>query len=87
MALSTSEFVAESLSASSVGGQFGVVPTLASTHEAGSGIWLVEAWPEGSPDIARRLLFLPEHDGRCYISKMIITEQVLNYTSATVFQS
>ena len=87
MALSTSEFVAESLSASSVEGQFGVVPTLASTREAGSGIRLVEAWPAGSPDIVRRLIFLPGHDGRCYISKMTITEQVLNYTSATASQS
>ena len=43
MALSTLEFVAETLSASSVGGQFGIGPTSASSLEAGSGIRLVEA--------------------------------------------
>ena len=69
MALSTSEFVADSLSASSVGGTSGVGPTLASASKSGSGARLVEAWPAGSPDTVRRALFLPGNHGHCYILK------------------
>ena len=56
---STSEFLAESISASSVGGLCGIGPTSASSLEVGSGARLVEAWLAGSPDIVRILLFLP----------------------------
>ena len=57
MALSTMEFVAENLSASSVGGSSGIVPALTSALGSGLGVWLVEAWPAGSLDIVRRALF------------------------------
>ena len=70
------------LVSSSTGGPSGVVPMLASTFEAGSGVRLVEAWRAGSPDIVRRILFLPGHSGHRYILKMTITEHVLNHTSS-----
>mgnify|MGYP001022036268 CR=1 FL=1 len=76
MALSNTEFVAEILSGSSTGGQFGVVPMLASALEAGSGVRLVEAWLARSPDRVRRILFLLGHSEHCYILKMTITEHV-----------
>ena len=44
MELSTSEFVAESIYASSVGGLCGIGPTSASSLEVGPGARLVEAW-------------------------------------------
>ena len=58
MALSTLEFIVDNLSASSVGGTSGVGPMLASASKSGSGAWLVEAWPAGSPDMVRRAFFL-----------------------------
>ena len=58
MALSTSEFVAESLSASSVGGAFGARLVLASASGPDVGAWLVEARLAASPDIVRRGLFV-----------------------------
>ena len=87
MALSTSEFVADILSASFVGGPSGVVPTLASPLEAGSSVRQVEAWPAGSPDTVQRVLFLPGHNGNCYILKTINTEWVLNHTSVMATRS
>ena len=63
MALSTSEFVAEHISASSVGELCGAGPVSASAAKAGSGTRLVEAWLVGFPDIARLFLFLPDTKG------------------------
>ena len=63
MALSTLEFVAEHISASSVGGLCGAGPVSASAIEAGSGTRLVEARLVGSPDIARLFLFLLDTKG------------------------
>ena len=59
MELSTLEFVVENLSASSIGGPFGVIPALASALESGSGVRLVEAWLAGSPGTVWRAFFLP----------------------------
>ena len=87
MELSTSEFVADILSASSVGGPSGVVPVLISALESGLGVRLVEAWPAGSLDIVQRALFLSEDSGHCYILPMIISWQVFKYTFATVSRS
>ena len=78
MALSTLEFVAKSMSASSVGELCGIGPTSASALEAGSGIRLVEARLVGSPDLVRLLLFLPGHKGRCYTPNTIITGRVFS---------
>src|SRR3954468_6356448 len=58
MALSTSEFVADSLSASSVGGASGARLVLASASWPVVGTWLVEARLAASPDIVRRGLFV-----------------------------
>ena len=58
MALSTSEFVADSLSASSVGGASGARLVLASASLPDVGAWLVEARLATSPDIVRRGLFV-----------------------------
>ena len=61
MALSTSEFMTDTSSESYGVGQSGVTPVSASVLKAGSGTWLVEVWPVGSPDIVRRTLFLIRH--------------------------
>ena len=58
MALSTSELVADSLSASFVGGASGARLVFASASEPGFGGWLVEARLTASPDIVRRGLFV-----------------------------
>ena len=58
MALSTSEFVADSLSASSVGGASGARLVLASASWPDVGAWLVEARLATSPDVVRRGLFV-----------------------------
>ena len=60
MALSTSDLVADSLSASSVGGASGSRLALASPSEPGVGAWLAEAWLATSPGTVRRALFLLE---------------------------
>ena len=60
MALSTSDLVADSLSASSVGGASGSRLALASPSGLGVGAWLAEAWLVTSPGIVRRALFLLE---------------------------
>ena len=87
MALSTLDLVADNLSVSSAGGASGVVPALTSALESGLGVWLVEAWPAGSPDIVRRALFLPKDNGHCYILTMIITGQNFKHTFATTSRS
>ena len=58
MALSTSEFVADSLSASSVGGASGARLVLASASWPDVGAWLVEARLATSLDVVRRGLFV-----------------------------
>ena len=58
MALSTSELVADSLSASFVGGASGARLVLASASRPGFGAWLVEARLAPSPDIVPRGLFV-----------------------------
>src|SRR4051812_10145973 len=58
MALSTSELVADSLSASSDGGASGACLVLPSASGPGLGVWLVEAQLATSPDIVRRGLFV-----------------------------
>ena len=63
MALSTSEFVAEHISAPSVRELCGAGPASTSTPEAGSRTQLLEAWLVGFPDIARLFLFLPDTKG------------------------
>ena len=60
MALSTSDLVADNLSASSVGGASGSRLALASPSGPGVGAWLAEAWWAPSPDSLRRALFLLE---------------------------
>ena len=60
MALSTSDLVADNLSASSVGGASGSRLALASPSGPGVGAWLAEAWLAPSPDSVRRALFLLE---------------------------
>ena len=58
MALSTSDLVADSLSASSVGGVSGSRLALASPSRPGAGAWLVEAGLATSMSAVRRALFL-----------------------------
>src|SRR3954470_21841037 len=58
MALSTSELVADSLSASSVGGASGARLMFASASGPGFEAWLVEARLAASPGIVRRGLFV-----------------------------
>ena len=58
MALSTSELVADSPSASSIGGASGARLVFASACGPGFGAWLVEARLAASPDIVRRGLFV-----------------------------
>ena len=58
MELSTSEFVADSLSASSVGGASGARLVLASASWPDVGAWLVEARLATSLDVVRRGLFV-----------------------------
>ena len=65
MALSTSEFVGECMSTSSVGGGGGVGSTSASSLEVGLGARPVEAWLAGSPDTP---LPAKMHEGRSYAS-------------------
>ena len=60
MALSTSDLVADNLSASSIGGASGSRLALASLSGPGVGAWLAEAWLATSPDTVRRALFLLE---------------------------
>ena len=58
MALSTSEFVADNLSASSVEGASGAHLVLTSASWPDVGAWLVEARLATSPDVVRRGLFV-----------------------------
>src|SRR4051812_8917282 len=60
MALTTSEFVADSRSASSVGGASGARLVFVPTSGPHVGAWLVEARLAASPDIVRRGLFVLE---------------------------
>ena len=60
MALSTSDLVADNLSASSVGGASGSRLALASPSGPGVGAWLEEAWLATSQGTVRRVLFLLE---------------------------
>ena len=60
MALSTSDLVADSLLASSVGGASGSRLALASPSGPGVGAWLAEAWLATSPGTVQRALFLLE---------------------------
>ena len=60
MALSTSDLVADNLSASSIGGASGSRLALASPSGPDVGAWLAEAWLATSLGIVRRALFLLE---------------------------
>src|SRR4051812_21665206 len=60
MALSTSEFVADSRSASSVGGASGASLVFVPASGPDVGAWLVEARLAAPPDIVRRGLFVLE---------------------------
>ena len=60
MALSTSDLVADNLSASSVGGASGSRLVLASPSGPGVGAWLAEAWLATSPNLVRQAPFLLE---------------------------
>ena len=88
MALSTSEFVADSLSASFVGGASGacLVPASASWPDVGA--WLVEARLATSPDEVRRGLFVLKI-ARTLICPDRITpgKQRVRYTFAPASQS
>ena len=88
MALSTSEFVADSLSASSVGGASGARLVLASASWPDVGAWLVEARLATSPDVVRRGLFVLKI-ARTLICPDRITpgKQRVRYTFAPASQS
>ena len=88
MALSTSELVADSLSASSVGGASGARLVFASASGLGFGAWLVEARLATSPDIVRRGLFVLKR-ARALICLEGITpgNKAERYTFAPVPQS
>ena len=60
MALSTSDLVADILSASFIGGASSSRLALSSPSGPGVGAWLAEAWLATSPDSVRRALFLLE---------------------------
>ena len=60
MALYTSDLVADSLSASSIGEVSGSRLALATPSGPGVGAWLAEAWLATSPGTVRRALFLLE---------------------------
>ena len=88
MALSTSELVADSLSASSIGGASGARLVFASASGPGFGAWLVEARLATSPDIVRRGLFVLKR-ARVLICLEGVTpgNKVARYTFALVPQS
>ena len=88
MALSTSEFVADSLSASSVGGASGARLVLASASWPDIGAWLVEARLATSSDVVRRGLFVLKI-ARTLICPDRITpgKQGVRYTFAPTSQS
>ena len=88
MALSTSEFVADSLSASCVGGASGARLVLASASWPDVGAWLVEARLATSPDVVRRGLFVLKI-ARTLICPDRITpgKQRVRYTFAPASQS
>ena len=88
MALSTSELVADSLSASSVGGASGARLVFTSASGPSFGAWLVEARLAASPDIVRRGLFVLKR-ARVLICLEGVTprNKVARYTFATVPQS
>ena len=85
MALSTSEFVADSISASSVGELCGTGPVSASALEAGSGTRLVEARLVGSLDIARLFLFLPDTKGAVISKVRLFLHLCSGVSTLTVF--
>ena len=60
MELSTSDLVADNLSASSAAGASGSRLVLASPSGPGVGAWLAEAWLATSPGTVQRALFLLE---------------------------
>ena len=88
MALSTSELVADSLSASSVGGASGTRLVFASAFGPGIGAWLVEARLATPLDIVRRGLFVLKI-ARTLICRDRITpgKKRVHYTFAPVSQS
>ena len=88
MALSTLEWVADSLSASSVGGASGARLVLASASWPDVGAWLVEARLATSPDVVRRGLFVLKI-ARTLICPDRITpgKQRVRYTFAPASQS
>ena len=88
MALSTSELVADSLSASSVGGAFSACLVFVFASGPGVGTWLVEARLATSSDVVRRGLFVLK------IARMLICPEGITpgkkrvrYTFAPVSQS
>ena len=88
MALSTSEFVADSLSATSVEGVSGARLVLASASWPAVGAWLVEARLATSSDVVRRGLFVLKI-ARTLICPDKITpgKQRVRYTFAPASQS
>ena len=88
MALSTSELVADSLSASSVGGASGARLVFTSASGPSLGAWLVEARLATSPDIVRRGLFILKR-ARALVCLEGITpgNKMARYTFAPVPQS
>ena len=88
MALSTSELVADSLSASSVGGASGARLVFASASGPGVGTWLVEARLATSPDVVRQGLFVLK-TARMLICPKGITpgKKRVRYTFAPASQS
>ena len=88
MALSTSELVADSLSASFVGGASGARLVFSSASEPGLGAWLVEARLATSPDVVRRGLFILEIARTLIcLDRITLGKQRVRYTFAPASQS
>ena len=87
MALSTSELVADNLSASSVGGASDARLVFASASGPGLGAWLVEARLATSSDIVRRaLFFLKGAPALIYLPGIDPGNMVTRLTVAAAFQ-
>ena len=88
MALSTSDLVADNLSASSVGGPSGVRLVFTSPSGPGVGAWLAEARLAISLDTVRRaLFFLKGAPALIYLPVINPRNMVTRLTVAVAFQS
>ena len=87
MALSTSELVADNLSASSIGGASDARLVFTSASGPGVGAWLAEARLAISPDTVRRALFLKGAPALIYLPEINPGNMVTRLTVAAVFQS